>query len=195
MLENVYEKMLWPSGELVMGIDEAGRGPLCGPLVVACVIFDKDYQNDAINDSKKLSEKKRQKLFMEIIKDARYYAFRIVEPKEIDTLNIYAATKKAMEELSRSTDLHQLTITDAMPLGRENAIPIIKGDAKSISIAAASIVAKVTRDRMMVEYDSVLPGYDFASNKGYGSAEHIAALKALGPSPIHRRSFIKNYGT
>lgn len=189
MLENVYEKMLWPSGELVMGIDEAGRGPLCGPLVVACVIFDKDYQNDAINDSKKLSEKKRQKLFIEIIKDARYYAFRIVEPKEIDALNIYAATKKAMEELSRSTDLHQLTITDAMPLGRENAIPIIKGDAKSISIAAASILAKHLRDCIMKGYDILYPQYEYAKHKGYPTKRHLELLDIYGINDIYRLSY------
>lgn len=189
MLENTYENRLWPQDELVMGIDEAGRGPLCGPLVVACVILPKGYQNDAINDSKKLTEKKRQRLFMEIIRDASYYAFRIVEPKEIDELNIYGATKKAMEELSRSCNLHQLTLTDAMPLSNKDSIPIIKGDAKSISIAAASILAKHLRDCIMRGYDVLYPQYEYVKHKGYPTKRHLELMDIYGITDIYRLSY------
>ena len=148
-LENKYEKEYWAIDKYVMGIDEAGRGPLCGPLVVACCVLPINYVNDEINDSKQLTEKKRDELFKTIIKDAHYYSFKIVSPKEIDELNIYAATKKAMDELSKSSNLHEVTLTDAMPLNRYDVIDIVKGDAKSISIAAASILAKVVRDHIM----------------------------------------------
>ena len=135
-----------------MGIDEAGRGPLCGPLVVASCILPINYQNDRINDSKKLTHEKRQELFFEIIKDAKYYEFEIVDPKEIDELNIYAATKKAMDKLKDSTNIQAITLTDAMKLEDDKVIPIIKGDSKSISIASASILAKVLRDHIMEMY-------------------------------------------
>lgn len=189
MLENQYESMLWPKHQLVMGIDEAGRGPLCGPLVVACVIFKEGYENDEINDSKKLSEKKRKKLFKTIIDDAMYYSFKIVEPEEIDHLNIYGATKKAMNDLSLSTDLHSLTITDAMPLDRDDVIPIIKGDAKSISIAAASILAKHLRDCIMNAYDILYPQYEYKNHKGYPTKRHLELMDEYGITKIYRMSY------
>lgn len=152
-LLNEYENKCWPNKELVMGIDEAGRGPLCGPLVVACCVLPIWYENDMINDSKKLSEKKRELLFEQIKKDALFYDVKIVSPKEIDELNIYAATKKAMTSLALEKDV-EYVLTDAMPIeDNPKVIPIIKGDGKSISIASASIIAKVTRDRIMYELD------------------------------------------
>ncbi|MBR3228227.1 MAG: ribonuclease HII, partial [Erysipelotrichaceae bacterium] len=148
-LINEYEKLCWPKGELLMGIDEAGRGPLCGPLVVACAVLPADYVNEEINDSKKLSGKKRERLFKVIVKDALYYDFRIVSPGEIDELNIYAATRKAMAELAKTYEVRYV-LTDAMKIEEDpRVIPMIKGDAKSVSIAAASILAKVLRDSIM----------------------------------------------
>ena len=189
MLENKYENDCWQNSQYVMGIDEAGRGPLAGPLVVACCVLPINYSNDKINDSKKLTAKKREALFKEIIKDAHYYNFKIVSPKQIDELNIYAATKKAMNELSLSTNIHSLTITDAMPLNRYNAISIIKGDAKSISIAAASILAKVLRDHIMLGYDILYPNYEYKKHKGYPTKRHIELLDIYGLSPICRLSY------
>ena len=180
----------------ICGIDEAGRGPLCGPVVAAAVILPDEYNILYINDSKKLSETKREEVYKEIDKYAVAYGVGIVSPERIDEINILQATYEAMR-----TAIHKLSVTpdillnDAVtiPMVDIKQVPIIKGDAKSQSIAAASIVAKVTRDRLMEEYDKVLPGYGFASNKGYGSAEHIRALQEAGPSPIHRASFIKNF--
>ena len=180
MLENTYENLLWKDNKYVMGIDEAGRGPLCGPLVVASCILPKDYTNEDINDSKKLTAKKRDRLYETIVNDALYYEIKSVTPEEIDRLNIYGATKKAMNELSLSSDIHSLTLTDAMPLNRDNVIPIIKGDAKSISIAAASILAKVTRDRIMLELDRQYPEYEFAKHKGYPTKRHLEILDEYG---------------
>ena len=188
-LENTYEKQYWSNDQYVMGIDEAGRGPLCGPLVVACCILPINYANDEINDSKKLSEKKREELFKQIIKDRHYFAFRIVEPKVIDELNIYEATKQAMIELSNSSNLHSLTLTDAMPLDRYDVVDIIKGDAKSISIAAASILAKVLRDHIMYGYDILYPCYDYKNNKGYPTKKHLEALDEYGITHIYRLSY------
>ncbi|MBO7697412.1 MAG: ribonuclease HII, partial [Erysipelotrichaceae bacterium] len=180
MLENEYESKYWPSGQYVMGIDEAGRGPLCGPLVVACCILPIGYDNPEINDSKQLSEKKRKKLFPQIIRDAVYYRFMIVEPEEIDKYDIYHATKMAMDELSRSTDIHSLTLTDAMPLGREDVIDMVKGDARSINIAAASILAKVLRDHIMMGYDVLYPEYEYRNHKGYGTKRHLELMDQYG---------------
>ena len=150
------------------------------------------YENELINDSKKLTAKKREMLYDDIVKDALWYDVKIVSPKTIDELNILEATRSAMEELSNEYKVSKV-LSDAVKLKNELNIPIIKGDAKSISIAAASIVAKVTRDRLMLEYDKQYPEYDFASNKGYGSAKHIDAIKKHGATPIHRTTFIKNF--
>lgn len=189
MLENKYENEYWNLDQYVMGIDEAGRGPICGPLVVACCILPLNYQNDEINDSKKLSEKKRDKLFKQIIEDAHYYSFRIVSPKKIDELNIYAATKNAMDELSKSSNIHEVTLTDAMPLNRYNVIDIVKGDAKSISIAAASILAKVVRDHIMYGYDVLYPEYELKKHKGYPTKRHIEIINQYGLKDFYRMSY------
>jgi len=189
MLENKYEKEFWAKDQYVMGIDEAGRGPLCGPLVVACCILPIGYQNDEINDSKQLSEKKRNELFKVIIRDAHYYSFKIVPPKEIDELNIYAATKKAMAELSSSSKLHSVTLTDAMPLNRYDVIDMIKGDAQSISIAAASILAKVLRDHIMDGYHVLLPQYEYNKNRGYCTKRHLEHMDEYGLNHLYRMSY------
>ncbi len=189
MLENKYEQEYWAKDQYVMGIDEAGRGPLCGPLVVACCVLPINYSNDDINDSKKLTAKKREALFKTIIADAHHYEFRIVSPKEIDELDIYHATKKAMDELSRSTNIHALTLTDAMPLKRYDVIDMIKGDAKSISIAAASILAKVLRDHIMMGYDVLYPQYEYRKHKGYGTKRHLELMDEYGINKLYRLSF------
>ena len=189
MLENKYENEYWKLDKYVMGIDEAGRGPLCGPLVVACCILPINYENAQINDSKKLSEFKREELFRIIIKDAHYYNFKIVSPSEIDELNIYAATKKAMNELSLSSKIHDVTLTDAMPIDRYDVIDIVKGDAKSISIAAASILAKVLRDHIMYGYDILYPQYDYKSNKGYPTDNHLKMMDEYGLNHLYRMSY------
>ncbi len=188
-LLNEYENKCWPNGELIMGIDEAGRGPLCGPLVVACCMLPLNYQNDMINDSKKLCEKKRELLFDQIKKDALFYDVKIVSPKEIDELNIYAATKKAMSELALEKDV-KYVLTDAMPIeDNKKVIPIIKGDAKSISIAAASIIAKVTRDHIMYELDKKYPEYEYRKHKGYPTKRHIELMEEYGIFDIYRMSY------
>ena len=180
----------------ICGIDEAGRGPLAGPVVAGAVILPKDCRILYINDSKKLSEKRRNELFDIIKEEAVTYGIGIIDAARIDEINIlqatYEAMRSAINNLNPSPDI---LLNDAVtiPGVAIRQVPIIKGDAKSISIGAASIVAKVTRDRLMVEYDKIMPGYGFAANKGYGSAEHIAALKKYGPTPIHRRSFIGNF--
>ena len=189
MLENRYEKEYWSLDQYVMGIDEAGRGPLCGPLVVACCVLPINYTNEEINDSKQLTEKKREVLFKQIIKDAHHYEFRIVSPKQIDELDIYHATQKAMDELSRSTRIHSVTLTDAMPLKRYDTIDIVKGDAKSISIAAASILAKVLRDHIMMGYDVLYPQYEYRNHKGYGTKRHLELMDEYGLNDIYRYSF------
>ena len=189
VLENIYENEYWLKDQYVMGIDEAGRGPLCGPLVVVCCILPINYHNDEINDSKQLSEKKRNELFKVIIRDAHYFSFKIVSPEEIDELNIYAATKKAMDELSLSTKLHSLTLTDAMPLNRYDVIDIIKGDAKSISIAAASILAKVLRDHIMAGYNVLYPQYEYDKHKGYATKRHLQLMDEYGLNHLYRMSY------
>ena len=178
------------------GIDEVGRGPLAGPVVAGAVILPKDCHILYINDSKKLSEKKREELYDEIMEKAVSVGVGIASPETIDEINILQADYVAMREaVSQLTPKPEVFLNDAVTIpgieGRQ--VPIIKGDAKSLSIAAASIIAKVTRDRMMREYDKLFPKYDFAKNKGYGTAEHVAALKKFGPTPIHRRSFISNF--
>lgn len=180
----------------ICGIDEVGRGPFAGPVVAAAVILPKDCDILYLNDSKKLSEKKRELLYDEIYEKAVAIGIGMSSEKVIDEINILQATYKAMQQaISKLSVKPDLLLNDAVTIPEVDIeqVPIIKGDAKSASIAAASIVAKVTRDRMMKEYDAVYPGYDFAKNKGYGTAEHVAALKTFGPTPIHRRSFISNF--
>lgn len=179
----------------VCGIDEVGRGPLAGPVVAGAVILPSDCEILYLNDSKKLSEKKRELLYDEIMEKAVATGIGVISPARIDEINILQATYEAMRmAISNLKVQPSVLLNDAVtiPLVEIPQVPIIKGDAKSVSIAAASIIAKVTRDHMMVEYKEIYPGYSFASNKGYGSAQHIAALKELGPTPIHRRTFIKN---
>lgn len=181
----------------ICGIDEVGRGPLAGPVVAGAVILPKDTTTILyLNDSKKLSEKKREALYDEIMEKAVATGIGIVSPARIDEINILQATYEAMRMAIGNLNVRpDLLLNDAVTIPEVDIrqIPIIKGDAKSVSIAAASIIAKVTRDRLMVEYDKVVPGYDFASNKGYGTKAHIAGLKELGPTPIHRVTFIKNF--
>lgn len=182
----------------VCGIDEVGRGPLAGPVVAGAVILPKDCDILYINDSKKLSAAKREELYDVIMEKAVAVGIGMVGPGRIDEINILQATYEAMREAISNLQVKpDILLNDAVTIpgvdGRQ--VPIIKGDAKSISIGAASIIAKVTRDRLMEEYDKVFPEYGFASNKGYGSAEHIKALKEIGPTPIHRRSFIGNFVT
>ena len=180
----------------ICGIDEVGRGPLAGPVVAGAVILPKDDMILYLNDSKKLSEKKREMLYDEIMNRAVATGIGMASPARIDEINILQATYEAMRMAIDNLEVRpDILLNDAVTIPQIDIlqVPIIKGDAKSISIAAASIIAKVTRDRLMVEYDKVLPGYDFASNKGYGTKAHIAGLKELGPTPIHRRSFIHNY--
>ena len=180
----------------ICGIDEAGRGPLAGPVVVAGVIMPADSMIEGVNDSKKVSEKKREALYDIIIKEAISYSVAIIGQDVIDEINILQATYEAMRQaISMLEPQPTLLLNDAVniPGVPMKQVSIIKGDAKSISIGAASIIAKVTRDAMMVEYDKIYPEYDFASNKGYGSAKHIEALKKYGPCPIHRKSFIHNF--
>lgn len=180
----------------ICGIDEVGRGPLAGPVVAGAVILPKDDMILYLNDSKKLSEKKREMLYDEIMNRAVATGIGMASPARIDEINILQATYEAMRMAIDNLKVRpDILLNDAVTIPQVDIlqVPIIKGDAKSISIAAASIIAKVTRDRLMVEYDKVLPGYDFASNKGYGTKAHIAGLKELGPTPIHRRTFIHNY--
>ena len=180
----------------ICGIDEAGRGPLAGPVVAGAVILPKDWEILFLNDSKKLSEKKREALFLEIQEKAAAWSVGIVGPEVIDEINILQATYQAMREAIAALKVQpELLLNDAVTIpGVEiPQVPIVKGDAKSVSIAAASIMAKVTRDHMMMEYDQSYPQYGFAKHKGYGTAAHIAALKEYGPCPIHRRSFITRF--
>ena len=193
-----YENQLRSKGfEFICGIDEAGRGPLVGPVVVASVIMPADSIIEGVNDSKKVSEKKREKLYDLILEEAISYGVGIIGQDEIDDINILNATKKSLtmslKELDKKPDL---IILDALTHIDKLGIPyesIIKGDAKSYSIAAASIIAKVTRDRIMREWDKVYPQYGFATHKGYGTAAHIKAIKEYGPCPLHRKTFIKNF--
>ena len=191
----VYEHKYEHLGYLC-GIDEVGRGPLAGPVVACAVILPKDCDILYINDSKKLTAAKRDELYDVIMEKAVSVGIGMASHERIDEINILQATYEAMRQAIGKLDpAPDLTLNDAVTIPGVDIkqVPIIKGDAKSISIGAASNVAKVTRDRMMVEYDNIYPGYGFASNKGYGSAEHIKALKEIGPSPIHRASFIHNF--
>lgn len=192
---SAYEREYAACG-YICGIDEVGRGPLAGPVVAGAVILPKDCDILYINDSKKLSEKKREELYDVIMEKAVATGIGLVSNERIDEINILQATYEAMRmAISKLEVKPDILLNDAVTIPGVDIrqVPIIKGDAKSISIGAASIIAKVTRDRLMVEYGELFPGYGFESNKGYGSAAHIAALKELGPTPIHRRSFIKNF--
>ena len=188
MLENKYEKLAWKANKKVMGIDEAGRGPLCGPLVVACCVLPKGYKNDEINDSKKLSDKKRRELFKIITKDALFFSIEIVTPKIIDELNILEATRSAMQALSLKYKVDYV-LTDAVEIANKKNVPIIKGDAKSISIAAASILAKVVRDSMMNGYDILYPEYEYKKHKGYPTKRHIELMNKYGVFDLYRFSY------
>ncbi len=182
--------------EHICGIDEAGRGPLAGPVVAGAVILPKDSKILYLNDSKKLSQKKREALYDEIMEKAVSVGVGIIGPERIDQINILNATYEAMRLAVSDLEVKpDILLNDAVtiPEAGMKQVPIIKGDAKSISIAAASIIAKVTRDRLMTEYDLSMPGYDFAKHKGYGTKAHIESLMRLGPCPIHRRTFIKNF--
>lgn len=178
------------------GIDEAGRGPLAGPVVAAAVIMPRDGKIPYVNDSKQVSEKKREQLYEQILKEAVSFGVGIVDAKRIDEINILQATYEAMRQaISQLTMPLGHVLADAVTIPKITVpqTPIIKGDAKCYSIAAASIIAKVTRDRIMREYDRIYPGYGFSENKGYGSAAHIETLKTKGPVPIHRRTFISAF--
>lgn len=180
----------------ICGIDEVGRGPLAGPVVAGAVILPRNCDLLYINDSKQLSEKKREELYALIMEKATACAVGYASPQRIDEINILQATYEAMREAIGKLDPQpDLLLNDAVTIPQVNIqqVPIIKGDAKSISIGAASIIAKVTRDRLMREYDQMFPEYDFAGNKGYGSAAHIEALRKYGPTPIHRKSFIHSF--
>lgn len=190
-----YERR-YPQAALICGIDEVGRGPLAGPVVAGAVILPKDCEILYINDSKKLSAAKREELYDVIMEQAIAVGLGQASPQRIDEINILQATYEAMRQAINNLGvMPDILLNDAVTIPQVSIpqVPIIKGDAKSISIGAASIIAKVTRDRMMVAYDSEYPGYAFAENKGYGSAAHIAALGRLGATPIHRQSFIKNF--
>ena len=183
--------------QYICGIDEAGRGPLAGPVVVASVIMPVDSMIEGVNDSKKVSEKKREKIYEQILEEAISYGVAIIGQDEIDEINILNATKKGLTiSLQELTEKPDLIVVDALNGIDTMGIPyesIIKGDAKCYSIAAASILAKVTRDRIMREWDKVYPEYGFEKHKGYGTAAHIAAIRENGLCPIHRRSFTKNF--
>ena len=192
------EKELHQKGfNAICGIDEAGRGPLAGPVVVAGVIMPADSMIEGVNDSKKVSEKKRELLYDKIIEEAISYSVAIIGQDVIDNINILNATKQGVTTVVEELDVKpNLILVDALTHIDTKGIPydsIIKGDAKCYNISAASIIAKVTRDRIMREWDKVYPQYGFINHKGYGTAKHIAALKEYGPCPIHRRTFIKNF--
>ncbi len=201
------EEELYENGTTsIAGIDEAGRGPLAGPVVVACVVMPRDSMIEGVNDSKKVSEKKREKLYEEITREALGYGVGIISQEEIDRINILNATKEGLtlaiknletdlQEKNRDFQKPEIILVDALTKIDTDHIPyrsIIKGDSKSYSIAAASIIAKVTRDRIMRQWDEVYPMYGFEKHKGYGTAAHITAIKEHGLCPLHRRSFVKN---
>lgn len=189
-LLNEYEIKAWKNQKLVLGIDEAGRGPMAGPCVVCGVVFPIDYENELINDSKQLSQTKRESLVEIIKRDALAYEIKIVSVEAIDELNIYQATKLAMMDIAQKMQ-PDLVLTDAMPFELEDkeVISIVKGDQLSISIAAASILAKTKRDEIMFEFDALYPEYGFKDHKGYGTKKHKEAILKYGRTPIHRKSF------
>lgn len=189
-LTEEFEKNYWALDKDVLGLDEAGRGPMAGPCVVCGVIFPKGYDNPLINDSKKLSDKKRQEIVEVIYQDAKVYQIEVVSVETIDELNIYKATQMAMEKIARDLNA-SVVLSDAMPLNVENkeVVSIVKGDARSISIAAASIIAKTVRDAMMIELDAKYPKYGFKNHKGYGTKAHKEAILKYGRTSAHRKSF------
>ena len=205
-IKKIEEELYLKGTTSIAGIDEAGRGPLAGPVVVACVVMPRDSMIEGVNDSKKVSEKKREKLYEEIIKEAIGYGVGIMSQEEIDRINILNTTKEGLttaikelerdlKEKNRNFDKPEIILVDALTKIDTDHIPyksIIKGDAKSYSIAAASIIAKVTRDRIMRQWAEVYPMYGFEKHKGYGTAMHISAIKEYGLCPLHRRSFVKN---
>lgn len=193
-----FENKLYSEGlKYIAGIDEAGRGPLAGPVVVGIAIMKPDSFIEGVNDSKKISEKKRELLYEQITNEAIDWSVGIVDQNEIDEINILNATKKALHMAITNLKIKpDRILVDALEHIDTCGIPytsIIKGDAKVYSISAASIIAKVTRDRIMKEYDEIYPEYGFAGHKGYGTAKHIQAIKAYGPCPLHRKTFIKNF--
>ena len=192
------ENKLYEQGiEYICGIDEAGRGPLAGPVVVGAVIMPKDSFIEGVNDSKKISEKKREKIYEQILEEAVAYSIGVIDRDVIDDINILNATKLGVKKaVSTLKQRPEVIMVDALTGIDTDGIPyisVVKGDAKNYSIAAASIIAKVTRDRMMKEWDEVYPDYGFAKHKGYGTAEHIRIIIEKGPCLIHRKSFIKNF--
>ena len=193
-----FEEKLYEDGiEYIAGIDEAGRGPLAGPVVIGCTIMSRDSFIEYVNDSKKVSETKREMLYEKITNEAIAWSTGIVWQDEIDELNILNATKKALTDAIDKLEVKpDKILVDALDKIDTRGIPyisVIKGDAKVYSISAASIIAKVTRDRIMKEYDEVYPEYGFAGHKGYGTAKHIQAIKEYGICPLHRKSFVKNF--
>lgn len=189
----LHELPIWSKGGSLVGVDEAGRGPLAGPVVAACVILPQDAFIPGLADSKTLSARQRGELFKQILEVALDYGVGIVGPEEIDELNIFQATQVAMAQAIKGVKVpYELVLVDGNQPCRILSVPqkpVIRGDALSVSIAAASIIAKETRDSLMIEADALYPGYGFAQHKGYGTTEHLKALVQLGPSPIHRRSF------
>lgn len=196
-LKEIEEKLYEQGKKYICGIDEAGRGPLAGPVVVAAVIMPKDSMIEGVNDSKKVSEKKREKLYEEITSTAIAWGVGIIDQKEIDKINILNATKQGLTTALKELEIKpNLILVDALTNIDTLGIPyqsIIKGDAKCYSIAAASIIAKVTRDRIMRQWDEIYPEYGFEKHKGYGTKAHIAAIKEYGICPLHRKSFVKNF--
>ena len=188
-----YENKYYKEGyQVIVGMDEAGRGPLAGPLCIACAILPANYHNEEINDSKKLTEKKREKLFEIIKNDALYIGIKLIDEATIDKFNIYQATKKGMEDLIKEIPFKvDVVLVDAMKIELDNClvVPLIHGDALSTSIAAASIIAKVTRDRIMDDLDKEYPMYDFKHNKGYGTKKHMEAIETYGITKYHRLSY------
>ena len=186
-----YEKQFWQKGELVAGVDEVGRGPLAGPVVTAAVIIDHNFDLLEVNDSKKLSPEKRLQLYPKILSEAVSVGIGVKSAAVIDQINIYESDRQAMAQAVKALDVKpDALLVDAMNVPIDiPQIELIKGDAKSNSIAAASIVAKVFRDKLMDDYDKIYPQYGFPRNAGYGTKEHVEALKKYGPTPIHRKTF------
>ncbi len=186
-----FESLYWNQGmDFICGVDEAGRGPLAGPVVAAAVIFPKGYTHPLINDSKKLSKKQRENLRNDIMKDALYVGIGIVDVETIDSINILEASRKAMfDAISKLSIKPDMIISDFMDLSPLNHLSLVKGDSLSLSVAAASIIAKTTRDDLMMMYDFLYPLYGFMNHQGYGTKKHLEALDLYGVTPIHRKSF------